>query len=56
MAGRVPAIHEFPCTMGSKTWMPGIIRLVLGPAEPDPSAGHDDVRGYSAASAIRFGS
>jgi hypothetical protein len=40
MAGLVPAIYVFTC---EKSWMPGTVRLVLGPAKPDPSAGHDDV-------------
>ena len=41
IAGLDPAIqsgtHGVCCP-----WMPGSFRLVLGPAEPDPSAGHDD--------------
>jgi hypothetical protein len=44
MAGLVPAIHEFPCTHGIKD------------VDARHEAGHDEVRGYSAASAIRFGS
>ena len=43
MAGRVPAIHDFPCTG---------IRDV----DARHKAGHDEMKGYSAASAIRFGS
>jgi hypothetical protein len=42
MAGLVPAIHVFALGTFLKTWMPGT-RLVLGPAKPDPSAGHDGV-------------
>jgi hypothetical protein len=42
MAGLVPAIHVFPWCHAAKTWMPGT-RLVLGPAKPDPSAGHDSL-------------
>ncbi len=41
MAGLVPAIHVFTALKFSKAWMPGT-RLVLGPAKPDPSAGHDE--------------
>jgi hypothetical protein len=41
MAGLVPAIHVF--YLHDQSWMPGTVRLVLGPAEPDPSAGHDEV-------------
>jgi hypothetical protein len=43
MAGLVPAIYVLTASTFFKAWMPGT-RLVLGPAKPDPSAGHDDVR------------
>jgi hypothetical protein len=41
MAGLVPAIHVLTALKICKAWMPGT-RLVLGPAKPDPSAGHDE--------------
>ena len=44
MAGLVPAIHAFHAGGALKTWMPGT-RHVLGPAKPDPSAGHDELLG-----------
>jgi hypothetical protein len=43
MAGLVPAIHVLLPAKTRKTWMPGT-RHVLGPAKPDPSAGHDEER------------
>jgi hypothetical protein len=42
MAGFIPAIHVFLVVDVLKTWISGT-RLVLGPAKPDPGAGHDEI-------------
>jgi len=41
MAGLVPAIHVFLAEMQLRPGCPAQWR-VLGPAKPDPSAGHDE--------------